>query len=185
MAKKTHGEGCHYTETEINLVLQILIDSENKVAPTLAKLERIAADPDDEAQPIAKSVIDWVNGSKQRPRNRVIYDLRRVHYNRMLEILHEGKGVARMIKIIDEAEANNAEKTIEFLHNVTRGKPVQEVKVTGFIKHSTVQQAVEASIAETPDGEWVNPELSCPDKSDEPDSESQPDESDEPDSESQ
>ena len=173
MADKPHDAGHHYTEAEIDLVLQILINNENSVAVTIIRLEQIAANPDDEEQSVAQAVIDWVNGSKQKPRNRVLYDLRRVHYMRMLEILHEGKGVARMINIIDEGEANNAEKTIEFLHNVTRGKPVQPIQLTGYVKHSTVQQAIEASVAEAPDGEWMNPELSCPDEADEPNAESQ------------
>jgi hypothetical protein len=133
------------------------MENENSAVKTLAALEALAANLDDERMEIAKSVTDWIGKSKQKPQYRCIYDVRRWHYTRYLELILEEKGIARLIKIIDGREDASAQKAIDKLHDITKGKPATKVEVSGYVTQGEVQKAVEAQTLQ-PDGEWVNPE---------------------------
>ena len=161
---ESHGTGDRYSKEEIELVLHTLIDCDNKVAATITELEATALKLDDDEAEIAARIIDWINESKQKPRNRCIYDIRRTHYNRMLEIILEDKGITRLIQIVSGPDDASAQKAIEKLHDITKGKPTQKIELTGFVTQGEIQQAVEAEIIKSPDGQWVNPEdaLSAP-----------------------
>ena len=159
MTDKQHDTTHRYTLEEVDLFLNLLIDNDNVINDALLILEGMALDENCPDYEQAKSLIDWVNTSKQSPRNRVLYDLRRVHYNRYLELLRDGNGLARINKILVKGEDINAQKAFEFLHNVTKGKPATKVEITSHVSHSEVQTAVEKGVEPLSiDGKWVNPE---------------------------
>jgi len=167
--KPKHDNTKRYTPEEIDLVLRCLIDAKSSrfaASIAIANLEAIASNPDDENQPTAQSVLDWINDSKQF-RNRCIYDIRRVNYGRMLELILEDKGIARIVNIIEDGEAVNAQKAVEFLHNVTHGKPTQRVEVTGFVTQGELRTALDAEVIKSADGVWENPEDALTDDPDE------------------
>lgn len=146
-----------YEPEEIDLVLRTIIDTDT-IAAAIVELERIANSTTDEDAPTARSVIDWINQTEQKPRNRCLYDIRRRHYDRLLEILLVEKAVPRVAKIIRDGDDTNAQKTFDKLHDIVKGKPTQPIEVTGFVTQGEVQKAIEAEAIKSPHGIWVNPE---------------------------
>jgi len=154
----TERQGHSYAPEEIDFVLKCLIETDNNVKEAISLMRKVASNLEHEEQPIAQSFLTWMDGTKQKPKNRLIYDIRRWHYNRYLELILEIEGLKRILTIVKSGEDVNAQKTIEYIANVTKGKPAQKVEVTGFVKHEDVQKAIEGQQTMLPDGQWVNPE---------------------------
>ena len=132
------------------------------VTQAITQIEEIATQPDHNDYPQAVSVLDRLNNTSQRPRDRVIYDLRRHNYKRTLSLILERKGIARIVSIIGGDDPGKALDAVKFLHESTKTKPVQKHEVKGTVTHAAVQLALAQGPIQA-NGEWINPETALED----------------------